>query len=95
MRELKCPFCNKELEPIIGACEDWEYYCKNCDCMTGDENLWNQLTKYKQALNIAVDALKDNLSQANFWQMLDASRFHIIRTKCEYALVQIKQAVGE
>lgn len=57
MSDMKCPFCNKELEPIIGACEDTEYYCQNCDYMTGDENLWNKLTKYKQALDIAVGAL--------------------------------------
>lgn len=43
----------------------------------------------RKALDIAVDALKDNLSQANFTQMLDASRFHCIRTKCELALEQI------
>lgn len=42
-----------------------------------------------KALDVAVDALKDNLSQANFTQMLDASRFHCIRTKCELALEQI------
>ncbi len=45
--------------------------------------------KERKALEIAVDALKDNLSQANFNQMLDASRFHCIRTKCELALEQI------
>lgn len=58
MRNIKCPFCNEELEPIIGACEDTEYYCQNCDYMTGDENLWNQLIKYKQALGIAVKTLE-------------------------------------
>ena len=45
----------------------------------------------RKALEIAVDALKDNLSQANFTQMLDASRFHCIRTKCESALEQITE----
>lgn len=53
--------------------------------------LVQELTKTKRALDVAVDALKDNLSQANFIQMLDVSRFHCIRTKCELALNQIKQ----
>jgi len=48
-----------------------------------------ELIRTRKALDVAVDALKDNLSQANFTQMLDASRFHCIRTKCELALEQI------
>lgn len=86
---MKCPFCNEELE-----LDEYDLYCKNCSynknrCLYGNEEMWKELTKTKQALDIAVDALKDNLSQANFTQMLDASRFHVIRTKCEYALDQI------
>lgn len=48
-----------------------------------------ELERTRRALEIAVDALKDNLSQANFREMLDASRFHCIRTKCEFALAEI------
>ena len=55
----------------------------------GTKELWQELIHTRKALGIAVDALKDNLSQANFWQMLDASRFHCIRTKCELALNEI------
>jgi hypothetical protein len=51
--------------------------------------LKQQLDRTRKALDVAVDALKDNLSQANFTQMLDVSRFHCIRTKCETALDQI------
>ena len=51
--------------------------------------MWDALIRTRKALEIAVDALKDNLSQANFREMLDASRFHCIRTKCELALEQI------
>ena len=51
--------------------------------------LQNELERTRKALEIAVDALKDNLSQANFTQMLDASRFHCIRTRCESALAEI------
>lgn len=51
--------------------------------------LETEMERTRKALDVAVDALKDNLSQANFTQMLDASRFHCIRTKCETALEQI------
>lgn len=51
--------------------------------------LQNELERTRKALDVAVDAIKDNLSQANFTQMLDASRFHCIRTRCESALEQI------
>lgn len=79
----------KELEQSEICCSEWEkqaldYKAKNI-ALSGD------LECTRKALNIAIDALKDNLSHANFWQMLDASRFHCIRTKCELALDQIKQ----
>ena len=51
--------------------------------------LETELIRTRKALEIAVDVLKDNLSQANFREMLDASRFHCIRTKCESALSEI------
>lgn len=95
MSDMKCPFCNKPLQPTLRQSD--EYWCENYDCprtnieWVGSQKLWQELIKTKQALDIAVDALKENLSQANFTQMLDASRFHVIRTKCEYALDQIKQ----
>lgn len=53
------------------------------------KELETELERTRKALDVAVDALKDNLSQANFTQMLDASRFHCIRTKCESALEEI------
>ena len=51
--------------------------------------LETELERTRKALDVAVDALKDNLTQANFREMLDASRFHCIRTKCESALAEI------
>ena len=54
-----------------------------------NKRLKQKLKNTRKALEIAVDALKDNLSQANFREMLDASRFHCIRTKCESALDEI------
>lgn len=88
MSDMKCPFCNQELQEDIGY--DGDYSCPNCsEPYFGSPELWQELIRTRKALEIAVDALKDNLSQANFTQMLDASRFHCIRTKCESALEQI------
>lgn len=94
--DMKCPFCQQELHKD----SDGYYTCytDNCGCWanggngaSGSESLWLTLIRTRKALDVAVDALKDNLSQANFTQMLDASRFHCIRTKCEFALEQIKE----
>ena len=64
--------------------------CSNTDCLACDEKyLHEELIRTRKALDVAVDALKDNLSQANFREMLDASRFHCIRTKSESALAEI------
>lgn len=88
MSELKCPFCNGELVGTIG-----HPICRNQDCVMYDDpmpqDLLEELIRTRKALDVAVGALKDNLSQANFREMLDASRFHCIRTKCELALEQI------
>lgn len=93
---MNCPYCNKELEPIIGACEDTEYYCQNCDYMTGDENLWNKLTKYKQALDIAVKTL-ERLDKELYFNNTKQTG-HIADSVAQIpgiALEQIKQIVGE
>ena len=87
--KLKCPFCQQELETWAkytdGTSKVW---CSKCN-LFGDSKLFSELIRTRKALDVAVDALKDNLSQANFRQMLDASRFHCIRTKCESALAEI------
>lgn len=90
MSNMKCPFCQQELkDQWVGQNVAHEYFdCPKCK-MNGNPKLWQELIRTRKALGIAVDALKDNLSQANFTQMLDASRFHCIRTKCEFALEQI------
>ena len=87
MSDMKCPFCGKEM--ICGGT-----ICRyNPDCPIHDTPVPTEvlelLDRTRKALDVAVDALKDNLSQANFTQMLDASRFHCIRTKCESALAEI------
>lgn len=104
MSELKCPFCGEELsyaQEIDGGFEILTCDCPHGIWLFGNDKMWYNLKKVitklertRKALDVAVDALKDNLSEANFTQMLDASRFHCIRTKCEIALDQIKQITG-
>lgn len=95
MSDMKCPFCGEKLVKWIGYADCRFWTCYNVLCEAGrfghiaDECIWQELIRTRKALDVAVDALKDNLSQANFTQMLDASRFHCIRTKCELALEQI------
>lgn len=90
MSDMKCPFCNT---PLVHENMS-DYWCVHCNTqeqkgLYGSDKLWQELIRTRKALEIAVDALKDNLSQANFTQMLDASRFHCIRTRCESALAEI------
>lgn len=89
---LKCPYCGGILEQS-SIFKLNSYACTDLACkgyyMTATKDMWQELIRTRKALDVAVDALKDNLSQANFTQMLDASRFHCIRTKCESALEQI------
>lgn len=91
MSDMKCPICGKDLVEIeLGEC--WFLACCNSKCKckgVASDTVWEYIERTRKALEIAVDALKDNLSQANFTQMLDASRFHCIRTKCESALAEI------
>lgn len=92
---MNCPFCNSELKrDCYDACVMLECHNPKCqhhyDNFIGREELWQELMHTRKVLDVAVDALKDNLSQANFTQMLDVSRFHCIRTKCELALEQIR-----
>ena len=91
MSDMKCPFCQQELK--IAGEHTTIMSCFNGDCkgsgLYGEKEFWQELIRTRKALEAAVDALKDNLSQANFTQMLDASRFHCIRTRCESALAEI------
>lgn len=90
--KLKCPICGKDLIEI-GFGKRWFLACDNSKCRckgVASYVVWAHIDRTRKALDVAVDALKDNLSQANFTQMLDASRFHCIRTKCELALEQIR-----
>lgn len=62
MSNLKCPFCNKPLQPTLRQSD--EYWCENYDCSgtniewVGSKKLWQELIRTRKALGVAVDALK-------------------------------------
>lgn len=71
MSELKCPFCQQELEKRHAATTDYNsmfitYYCGNPECesttdLTGCKEFWDilgQLIRTRKALEIAINAMK-------------------------------------
>lgn len=54
MSELKCPFCQQEVDYLA---EDI-YCCPNHQKYMGTEELWQELIRTRRTLDIAVDALK-------------------------------------
>ena len=61
MSDMKCPFCNKPLQPTLRLSD--EYWCENYDCprtnikWTGSQKLWQELTRTRKALDIAINVL--------------------------------------
>ena len=63
MTELKCPYCNKQLQHAVSIDRHDFYWCPNYDCdssskMVGTEETWEALIRTRKALDVAVDALK-------------------------------------
>ena len=82
MSELKCPFCQQELQETFGIIK--QFWCSNYYNHTppinlqGTKELWQELIRTRKALDVAVEALK----------------LISLRYLCEYAdraLDQIKQ----
>lgn len=60
MSELKCPFCNGELDmDVCGECGCPNEQCQKSVFMFGSEELWQELIRTRKALDVAVDALKE------------------------------------
>ena len=61
MSNMKCPFCNKPLQPTLRLSD--EYWCENYDCprtnikWTGSQKLWQELIRTRKALDVAKDKL--------------------------------------
>ncbi len=56
MSEMKCPFCNKPLQPTLRQSD--EYWCENYDCpgtnieWVGSQKLWQELIRTKELLEV-------------------------------------------
>lgn len=60
MTELKCPFCNKKLEPI-GTSGQFQCGTWGCDAsfnFIATRDVWEYIDRTRKALDVAVDALK-------------------------------------
>ena len=70
MSDMKCPFCQQELQEDIGY--DGDYSCPNCkEPYFGSPELWQELIRTRKALKIASDYMKimyDNLPNGNRWK---------------------------
>lgn len=81
MNDMKCPFCNKPLQPTLRQSD--EYRCENYDCprtnieWVGSPKLWQELIRTRKQLDWAVHFLKeirlsflrekDNPARQNKW----------------------------
>lgn len=60
MTDMKCPFCNQELDrDLKGECGCINEQCQKSVFMFGSEELWQELIRTRKALKTAVDALKE------------------------------------
>ena len=60
MTDMKCPFCNQELDrDLKGECGCINEQCQKSVFMFGSEELWQELIRTRKALEIAVDALRE------------------------------------
>ena len=64
MSDMKCPFCQQELESVLqlagagGLVEEAYLLCSKCN-IRGERKLWQELIRTRKALDVAVDVLKD------------------------------------
>lgn len=62
MSELKCPFCDKKLEPCYGFGMEL-YSCSDLTCkgsyMQAEDSVWQELIRTRKALELAITGLKN------------------------------------
>jgi len=73
MSDMKCPFCNKKLEPI-GTSGQFQCGTWGCDAsfnFIATRDVWEYIARTRKALDVAVDLLKimnDGLPNGNRWK---------------------------
>ena len=63
MSDMKCPFCNSEIEQLNDQQRSL-FHCSNIVCCKGGHyigniSMWRDLIRTHKALDVAVDALKE------------------------------------
>lgn len=73
MSDIKCPFCGAELQEFGGGDFPLLHYCDNINCnlyhIMGQYTLWQELICTREALDVAIDALK-RIKQPTVWGSL-------------------------
>ena len=69
MNEMKCPFCNSEIEQLNDQQRSL-FHCSNIVCCKGGHyigniSMWRDLIRTRKALDVAVDALNTLLKEKN------------------------------
>ena len=89
MSDMKCPFCNKKLEPI-GTSGQFQCGTWGCDAsfnFIATRDVWEYIARTRKALDVAVDALRTVRRYTAINQFAPKSReAHIVAKK---ALAQI------
>lgn len=85
MSDMKCPFCQQELQEDVGY--DGDYSCPNCsEPYFGSPELWQELIRTRKALDVAKDKL-DTVRQ--YHRGTAVIRPDDIAAYCDRALEQI------
>ena len=59
MSDMKCPFCNSELDmDMCGECGCPNEQCQKSVFMFGSEELWQELIRTRKALDYAIDVIQ-------------------------------------
>ena len=65
MSDMKCPFCQQELDTSNYYTRCHNPHCNTTVEMEGTEELWQELIRTRKALDVAVDALNTLLKEKN------------------------------
>lgn len=89
MSDMKCPFCQQELE--IGGVDGILRGCPKCRNL-GTEILWQELIRTRKELDVAVDALKTVRRYTAINQFAPKSReAHIVAKKAVAEITALEQ----
>jgi hypothetical protein len=100
MSEMKCPFCQQELEDANIHSSGLYFECPNCydkqkekdDNYTATPKVWQELIRTRKALEIAVDALKTVRRYTAINQFAPKSReAHIVAKKAVAEITALEQ----